>query len=130
MKNQTFLKRAIAVPVAAALLSFGALSTMPAQAQDDAPDQAPDQVQVQDFHHDPVFPSQLPNDGGSYRVHFAAKVLRIHGENEIRVLGDDGVKYTVRAGFPLDNWRKGDRVHVVGFSVHAVVSADRIEPIS
>ena len=125
MKKRNFLQRVIAVPVAAALLGFGALS-MPAQAQD----QGPDQVQVQDVHRDPVFPSQLPNDGGSYRVHFAAKVLRIHGENELRVLGDDGVKYTIRAGFRLDNWRKGDRVHVAGFSRNAVVSAERVEPIS
>jgi len=126
MKKRTFLQRAIAVPVAAALLSFGALSALPAQAQDDAPDQT--QVQ-QDIHHDPVFPSQLPNDGGSYRVHFDGKVLRVHGENELRVLGDDGVKYTIQAGFALDNWRKGDRVHIAGFSKNAVVSAERVEPI-
>ena len=119
MLKSLLVKRTLAVPVALAVFSFGAVSALPVQAQS----------QSQSQHRPPVYPSQVPDDGQSYRVHFSASVLRAHGHNELRVLGDDGYKYTIRAGFALDGWNKGQHVHIAGFSVHKIVSADRVVPI-
>ena len=120
MLKNSIVKTVLVLPAIVAAFSFGAVSTVPVQAQS----------QSQGQHRPPVYPSQVPDDGQSYRVHFSASVLRAHGHNELRVLGDDGNKYTVRAGFPLDNWSKGQRLHIVGFSVHQIVSANRVEPVS